>query len=168
MKMAKRIQLTLNKFAIVDDEDHEWLNKNVWYAHKQGNTYYAKRTTSVNNHVIIVHMHREVLGLGVDNGSDYVDHIDRNGLNNQRSNLRICTKSQNGISRPAQSNNTSGYKGVTWDKTRKKWKAQIMLNQKGIFIGRFNTPEEAATAYDKKAIEIFGEFAYTNFDYQED
>lgn len=162
--MSKRINLTQGKSVIVDDDDYEWLSKNNWYAHKQGKTWYAKRTTSINYHVTIIHMHREIMGLGIDNGKVYVDHIDGNGLNNAKSNLRLCTKAQNGMNRGPQRDNSSGYKGVGWDRSRHKWRAQITVNGKNTFIGRYNTKEKAARAYDKKAKELYGEFAYTNFD----
>jgi len=158
--MSKVISLTQGKQVIVDDEDFGWISQWNWYAHKQGNTFYAKRTTGKDRKVIIIHMHREIVqppkGM-------YVDHIDGNGLNNQRSNLRICTKAQNGMNRGKQANNSSGYKGVGWDRTRNKWRAQIKIGQGSVFIGRFDRLEDAIKAYDAKALELFGEFAKTNF-----
>lgn len=146
---------------MVDDENFEFLNQWNWHAHKQGKTYYAKRVTGKNYKVTMIHMHRVVMGNPPPN--IFVDHIDGNGLNNQKRNLRLCTKAQNGMNRTKQANNTSGYKGVRRDKERNKWIAQIKINQKNRFIGRFDSREEAARAYDAKALELFGEFAYTNF-----
>lgn len=91
-----------------------------------------------------------------------VDHIDGNPLNNQRSNLRLCNKSQNGMNRGKQNDNTSGYKGVSWLVNNKKWMAKIQVNTKQIYIGSFNLPEEAAIAYNEMAIKHHGEFAQLN------
>ena len=88
-----------------------------------------------------------------------VDHKDRKGANNIWRNLRVATHSQNHGNRTKLSTNTSGYKGVCWDKSRNKWMSHIMVRGKRITIGRFNTPEQAAEAYRLKALELFGEFA---------
>lgn len=90
----------------------------------------------------------------------HVDHIDRNPLNNCIENLRMATCRQNGINRPRQKNNTSGYKGIIWVKTHKKWCAKIKYNQKNIHLGYFDNIENAREAYNTKAKELFGEFAY--------
>lgn len=89
-----------------------------------------------------------------------VDHRNHNKLDNRKSNLRVCTSSQNSMNRMMQSNNTSGVIGVHYDKHRKKWKAEIKINRKNRYIGRYNTIEEAVNA--RKAAEevLFGEFAY--------
>jgi hypothetical protein len=100
-----------------------------------------------------------------------VDHIDNNKLNNQKSNLRLATHHQNQFNSNLQRNNTSGYIGVVYHKNYKKnkiskmshWHARIKFNSKHISLGYYQTPEEAAKAYDKKAKELFGEFAKTNF-----
>lgn len=97
---------------------------------------------------------------------EVVDHIDRNPCNNKRSNLRGATKSQNGANRRSNRNNTSGYKGVIirgGDTAPNKYRARIKLNYKGVHLGSFPTAEEAARAYDRAAIEAWGEFAVTNF-----
>ena len=92
-----------------------------------------------------------------------IDHIDRNKLNNQRSNLRFCNYTQNQANTPKKPDLTSVYKGVHWDKQKKRWKTQIKFNQKVIYLGRFQSEIEAAKAYDVKAKDLFGEFAKTNF-----
>lgn len=158
--MTKEIELTQGKFVLVDDEDYDYMNQWGWYAHKQGNTFYAKRIIRENNHVIMVHMHREIVQCPE---GKYVDHINGNGLDNRKENLRICNKAENGRNRPKQINNSSGYKGVGWDKEKSRWRAQIMVNQKNKFIGRYDTKEDAAKAYDQEAKRLFGEFAYLNF-----
>jgi len=93
----------------------------------------------------------------------WVDHKDGNGLNNRKANLRLCTNSQNQANRNGtQRNNTSGFNGVTWSKHDKKWRAKIMLNKKRVHLGGYYTAAEAANAYDKAAIKLFGEFARVN------
>ena len=91
-----------------------------------------------------------------------VDHIDRDKLNCQRANLRFTTKQQNTVNSGMWSNNTSGIKGVYWDKARNKWHAQIKVNQKTIGLGRFDTLELATTVRDNAARHYFGHFATTN------
>jgi hypothetical protein len=91
------------------------------------------------------------------------DHIDGNTLNNRRkTNLQICTMQQNLMKSKLYKNNSSGYRGVCWDKTHNKWVANVQYNYKSIRIGSFFKKEEAALAYNVKAIELFGEFAILN------
>lgn len=92
----------------------------------------------------------------------HIDHINRNKADNRFSNLRECDVQQNLINRAIQKNNTSGYKGVSWFHKRSKWVCSIKYNRKTIYIGTFDCKREAARAYNKKAKEIFGEFAYLN------
>jgi hypothetical protein len=91
-----------------------------------------------------------------------VDHADGNGLNNCRHNLRDGAGFKNRANRVLASNNTSGYKGVDWNKQKGKWRAIIMVNKKSIYLGGFDTPEAAADAYDQAAVRYFGEYALTN------
>lgn len=91
-----------------------------------------------------------------------VDHKDRNSFNNSRFNLRIASLSQNGANQDIRSNNTSGYKGVSYVRKGNKWNARIKINYESISLGSFNTPEEAALAYNQAAIQYFGEFAVLN------
>lgn len=88
-----------------------------------------------------------------------VDHDDLNPLNNRIDNLRACNQSENMGNKGKNKNNTSGYKGVYWNKNAKRWHAQITKNRKSIHLGYFKTAEEAHAAYCKAATEIFGEFA---------
>ena len=104
---------------------------------------------------------RKVIGLGIVQKELMVDHINRNGLDNTRKNLRICTRSENLMnSKKPELNSTSKYKGV--NKCGNSWRAEIRLNRKGFYLGKFKTEKEAALAYNKKAIELFGEFARLN------
>lgn len=150
----KQIPLSQRKFALVDDEDFDFLNKFKWYAHKGGNTYYA---VIKENWFIVTRMHRLILG--VENECIIIDHIDRNGLNNQKSNLRICNNSENQANRIKKRFCSSNYKGVYFDKKNNKWICHF--NRK--HIGYFDSEIEAAITYDAAAINKFGEFARTNF-----
>lgn len=159
--MSKQISLTQGKFAIVDDEDYERLNQYRWYAHKDGNTYYAICNIGKQSYPQKIRMHRLILGLKQDDKRQ-TDHRNHNGLDNRKCNIRICTSQQNNQNRKALSY-TSKYKGVSWNKRDCKWKAHICLNYKEIYLGYFDNEIKAAQAYDRKAKELFGEFVYTNF-----
>ena len=152
----KLIPLTQGKFAIVDDEDFEWLNQYKWCAHWDKYNWYAQRRKGRK----IVLMHKEILN--VPEGFE-PDHINRNGLDNQRHNLRICTHAENCRNRKLNHNNKSGFRGVCWDRKSKKWRASIKYCFKTFCLGFFNSEIEAARAYDCKAKELFGEFAYLKF-----
>ncbi len=155
---AKLIPLTKDKFAIVDADDYERLSKYKWHALQDSNNYYARKRRG---HGMVL-MHR--LLLNAPRGL-VVDHINHNGLDNRKSNLRLCTVAENNQnSRPCtRPNKWSKYKGVTFDKNRKLFMAAIIHNKKRYFLGRFDSETDAAKAYDKKASELFGEFAYLNF-----
>jgi len=152
------IPLTQGKFAIVDPEDYDNLIKYKWIAHQDGKKYYAYRTIPYTKKKIA--MHRQIMhapkGL-------IVDHIDGDSLNNRRSNLHICTPAQNGYNRHPSHKSFSGYKGVYWHKHHGKWHVRITKFGRTHYLGSFADPAEAARAYDKKAKELFGEYAYLNF-----
>jgi len=152
-------------FAMVDDDMFDYLNQWSWYAIKSGKLYYASRSAyieTVNGKHIYKNILMSRLILGITDKSILCDHIDRDSLNNQRSNLRIATKSQNAINCHKRPNKTSKYIGVSANKFN-RWSAYITLNQKGYNLGSFKTEEEAAQAYDAKAKEFHGEFANLNF-----
>ena len=154
----REIQLTQGKVALVDDDDFERLSKYKWRTWKHRNTFYAK---SQKNHKTIL-MHREILNTPICFVSD---HIDGNGLNNQKSNLRICTNAENVRHAKRYNTNTTGYKGVRVDKRYKelKFRSVIISDNKTYSLGRFLSSIDAAKAYDKKARELHKEFAITNF-----
>ncbi len=158
----KKISLTQGKFAIVDDEDYEWLSQWKWYAVKKRNSFYVERrspTDPCTHKSSKVSMHRVIMD--AIKGKE-VDHINHDTLDNRRSNLRLCTASENQQNRRPQSNCSSRFKGVCRDRRRRKWGACIYINGKRIGLGSFDSETDAAEAYDKKAQELFGEFAYTN------
>lgn len=156
----KLIPLTQGQFAMVDDEDYEGVAQFKWYAKRYPRTWYAMRGTGkdVNGSVIILRMHHFILG-----SRNMVDHRDHDGLNNQKFNLRHCTQAQNLQNTIAPRNNKSGYKGVYQHSNGKAWIANISSGDKCKYLGIFYDPVEAAKAYDRAAIEKWGEFANPNF-----
>lgn len=138
------------KHAIVDDADFDYLSQFTWrFMHNRGRrTGYAIAKLRGKT----VYMHRIILQA---RSEEQVDHRDGDGLNNTRGNLRICTHSQNLANSVTCRRNTSGFKGVTFDRQAGKWKTQI----KGKHVGFFLDLHEAADAYKRKAEEIYGEFA---------
>ena len=154
--MAKEIKLTQGKVAIVDDADFEYLNQFKWYAN---NNYAVRCFTVSKNKVNRILMHREIMKISK---GLIIDHIDRNGLNNQKNNLRICTNSQNLMNRCKNINNTSGFKGVVYNKLDKKYRAKIYFNSKCISLGCYIDPKDAAKAYNEAALKYHGEFANLN------
>lgn len=153
------IPLTQGKVAVIDFEDFEKVRPYKWYANKVGQRFYAGR----NLHGPVsgsISMHREIMQ--PDDGLD-VHHVDGDGLNNQRNNLRVCTRSENmGAFRRLTANKTSKFRGVSWYSRDSNWEARIKIFGKKLFLGRFATEEDAANAYDKKSRELFGEFSYSN------
>ena len=157
--IMKRIPLTQGQFAIVDDEDFEWLNQWKWYASKDGRTFYAIRKQAVGERKLTVAMHRQILK--AKKGQE-VDHRNGDGLFNVRHNLRLCTK-QNRYNRKLNTSSFSGFKGVVWNRSANKWQSQIGYNGKVFYLGIFFCLVKAAKTYDKAARKYFGEFANTNF-----
>ncbi len=154
---TKRIELTWGKYAVVDAADYDRLSTYRWCAVKEGRSWYAK---TFRRDGMPLSMHRLVIG--APKGL-FVDHIDHNGLNNRRSNLRLCTNQQNQHNRRPNRGGTSRYKGVCFTKSTKKFRAFINHNKKRFHLGYFKNEIDAAKAYDCKARELFGEFAYLNF-----
>ena len=149
------IALTKGKFAIVAAADYERLNRYKWTLSEANGTCYARRQTRGRT----ILMHREVMH--APDGM-MVDHIDRNGLNNHPRNLRLCTARQNAYN-SISAHGTSQYKGVSWDIAAGKWRATINCQGQHYHLGLFDTEIEAARAYDQKARELFGQYAYLNF-----
>lgn len=155
----KKIILNKKFITLVDDEDYEWLSQWKWFAYKARNTYYVSRHSEDGKRV---DMHREILGLKRGDGK-LGDHKDRNGLNNQRYNLRIATRELNGFNCKMKSNNTSGFRGVNWSKGNKMWEAKLKISGRRIRCGYFHDRIQAALAYDRVALQYRGKAAVLNF-----
>lgn len=156
----KAIPLTQGKVALVDDEDFDWLNKWKWCATKDRNTWYAVRAQWKNGKYIRIIMHRLILRAPC--GTE-TDHKDRNGLNNQRDNLRLATTVQNQQNKIKQRGLSSQYKGVSWRKDIAKWRVQIFIKGKRLYLGHFHSEKQAANAYDRAARKHFRKYARLNF-----
>ena len=157
----KLIKLTQGKFAKVDDEDFERLNKYKWCVLKGRHTFYAARhlpgKLSPDRRRKTIRMHRVVMNAppGIE-----CDHVDGIGTNNQKSNLRIATTQENRRNQiKAMSNNKLGIKGVHWDRRKKKFMTQIQVGGKKIHLGRFFCLERAKRVYRDAELKYFGKFA---------
>src|ERR1035437_153618 len=150
----KEVKLTKGKIALVDDEDFEKLILYKWHANLIEGHWYAYRTISKDK--TIESMHSFILKI------KGIDHINNNGLDNRKENLRGCTQTQNNANMKKQANTSSKYKGVSLFKRDNKWRAKIDCNYICHHLGLYDSEESAALAYNKKAIELFGEFARLN------
>lgn len=165
----KLIPLTQGKFAQVDDEDYEHLSKYKWHLMRLGNGNYAARKLWLKDKKkhITISMHREIMKCEMGD-KKIIDHKDRNGLNNQKSNLRFCTHSQNMANRQKKINTLSKYMGIHFNKDKRRsslqwgWVARIKINKKRIYLGCFKTEIEAAKAYNEAAKKNHREFANLN------
>lgn len=157
----KTIQLTQQLDAIVDEQDYEHLRTIRWCVSKNRKSGKTYAVGTINGKQ--VRMHRYLLQ--VTNPNVVIDHINGNGLDNRRANLRLATFAQNTTNSGPKKTNTSGYKGVSFAKGKKSkpWAAYLGGLKKSRFLGYFVTPIEAALAYDKAAAALYGEFAYLNF-----
>ncbi|MBN1795892.1 MAG: HNH endonuclease [Sedimentisphaerales bacterium] len=157
----RRIRLSWDKFAIVDPEDFERLSQYNWYSHKSGKNFYALRTIKKGKKRSKEYMHRAIRPTPDDM---YVDHKNRNTMDNRKANLRRATHTQNVWNRDYGRNNGSSiYIGVSWCKRDEKWLARIGVNGIAIHLGRYKDEAEAARAFDKAAKKHRGEFAVLNF-----
>lgn len=150
MAEPKRIQLTQGLVALVDEEDYERVMSRKWHASVRKHGSYV--TDSKRRY-----LHTFLTGWG------YVDHINGNGLDNRRANLRPATGSQNAYNKGPLPNNTSGFKGVSLHKASGRWVARIYAEKVAHNLGYYDTPTEAARAYDAAARELHREFARLNF-----
>lgn len=156
----KTIELTKGYFASVDDIDYERVIKHSWYTEERssGNVvcHYARSRIFGK----LVYMHRFIIS---DNKEMQIDHIDFNGLNNTRGNLRVCNGLQNSQSRRKRIGCLSKYKGISiFVGRRKKWRASIKHNGKCICLGYYESEKEAAIKYNDAAIKYFGHYAVLN------
>ena len=158
----KLIPLTQGQFAIVDDDEFEYISRFNWHSIRSSarNVWYAARTgRSSSGKEVRIPIQREIMRLSIED-ERVIDHKDGNGLNNQKCNLRICTVQDNARNRPSWGK--SKYKGVTRRASTGKWIARICINYESVYIGIFAEEYDAALAYNLKAEEVFGEFARLN------
>ncbi|MBI3980687.1 HNH endonuclease [Candidatus Microgenomates bacterium] len=151
----KKLKLTNGRFTMVDDNTYGLLMQHKWTIDRSKKGYVIATDMNLYER----RMHRLIAGA---KPGESVDHIDGNPLNNQYTNLRICTHQQNCYNRKLNKNNTSGYKGVSWNRFIGKYTAQIKRNGKQIILGYFQDKKEAAFAYNEAAKKYYREFASLN------
>ena len=144
-----------NLYTIIDNENFEWLNQWKWYCDKG----YVRRNIKIDGKRNHVYMHRVIIDAPEEL---QVDHKNLNTLDNRKSNLRLVTHSGNQFNRKKYRTNTSGFKGVTWNKNHQKWQAQLQLNKKRMYLGFFESCRDAAMAYNIAAEKYHGEYARGN------
>lgn len=158
----RRIELTKGLSTLIADEDYKEVSKYSWYAHKGRHTFYAARRGAGK---VFIYLHRFLLSA---QPNELVDHVNGDGLDNRRQNLRTCSMSQNsGNQHRLRTDNTSGYRGVHQDKRDGSWIAQIRGGGKVRHLGTFKNAKDAAKAYNEAALRQYGEFAKLN-DIQEE
>ena len=153
----KRIGLTQGLFALVDDEDFDWLNKYKWAADVRSDKQkYALRRDKQGK---TIRMHRDIMSVA---DGLVVDHINYNGLDNQRHNLRVCTVQQNSANSRPRSRNTTGYKGLTFVDKNKKWYVRMTVKGETKCLGYYKWKHKAAEVFNENALKFNGEFAHLN------
>jgi len=170
-KNDKIVVINGNYSTIIDKEDYDKvMNACTWFTTKTKDLIYvegrASQFTDKWNRKKKISLHRFLLNLDL-NDKVIIDHKNGITLDNRKQNLRMCTVSENGQNSKLMSHNTSGFKGVSWNKHSKKWEARIMTTLKNgtkyrPLIGSFDDPMLGAIAYDKAALKYFGKFARTN------
>lgn len=150
------IPLTKRYEAVIDAADVPLVSGHNWHAAEKPRTTYAVSKERRGGNLMELQLHRAILS--APDGMQ-TDHIDGDGLNNRRCNLRLATPSENARNQRRARDNTSGFKGVWWHKGRRKWQAQIMAGGRQKYLGLFNTAEEAHAAYCEAARSLHGEFA---------
>lgn len=156
----KKIPLTQNKFALVDDKDFDYLNQWKWCADAKGYAVRSeKRSQTGRDKRNLIRMQREILDAPTDL---FVDHINGDKLDNRRINLRLATPSENMRNRKISYNNKSGYKGVWFNRKKQKYVAYIKFNNRSHVLAHSDDVIDAAHIYNQFAEQIFGEFARLN------
>lgn len=141
--------------ALVDIDDFDVVSGYTWRQRKKPADWVRYAHATKRKKLVVMHT--------LLTGWSLVDHINRNGLDNRRSNLRPATTAENARNSKLYENNTSGYRGVSWHKRDRCWRTQIKVSGKLLELGRFQSPEEAARAYDEASLRYHGEFGRRNF-----
>lgn len=157
MNKAKYLIISGGHKTLLDIEDFAWASVFRWQ-HSHG--YACRRERQPDGSYRKIYLHRLVAGAGKDK---VTDHINKDSLDNRRKNLRVCTHRQNLWNAKRPKNNTSGFKGVQWNKTERKWIARSEHNKRIYILGRYKTATEAARVYDAFVLSNRGEYAVTNF-----
>lgn len=152
----KEIPLTQGKVTLVDDADFDDLAQFKWYARRDRATWYALRKTYQGKKQTTVLMHALIAG-------GLADHRNGNGLDNRRENLRRCTRQQNAANTQVSARSRSGFKGVSFVVPRRKRQVTYQAAMRNKYLGTFERVHDAARAYDRAAVEKYGEFACVNF-----
>jgi len=156
--MSCKIKLTTGEVALVDKEDFSDISAYSWYRMKVGRDSYEKRIYAQSTiDGTSVTMHRLILGFP----DSHIDHINGDGLDNRRQNLRLCSRSQNLCNQGSTEGSSSQFKGV-YNSKRGRWRAELNYEGNRYRLGIFDSEREAALAYDRKALEIHGDFARPN------
>tara|TARA_R100001530_G_scaffold129889_1_gene100468 strand:+ start:342 stop:833 length:492 start_codon:yes stop_codon:yes gene_type:complete len=153
-RQTGEIELINGKKTIVDLCDYDELSGYKWYEIERKHTSHVARWDGKKH----IYMHRQIMNPKDD---ELIDHVNHNGLDNRRSNLRVCTRKENSrncVSRIGKSK----YKGVSWHKASKLWHARIMVDRKSKNLGYFKNEEDAGRAYNNAVVKFFGQFAYPN------
>jgi hypothetical protein len=154
---VSEVRLYCGAVALVDDADLSLVAGYRWHIQQTSPDHrYAKTSLSERRTVL---MHRLILSAP---RGKCVDHIDGNGLNNQRTNLRLCTTAEN-LRNRVRTRSLSGYRGVAWDHIHEKWQAHFTLNRKAVTLGNFKDPADAARCWDEAARKHYGAFGTFNF-----
>lgn len=149
-----------SKACFVDDEDFSILKDRKWsLSNGYPRTGFTNRILNPKKRQIFTRMHKCILWS--PKGTD-IDHMDGNKLNNQKVNLRICSRSENSWNRKKHKNNHSGFKGVSWIKRQQQWDAKICKHGETKFLGYFDSPAEASEVYKKAAKKLFAAYAKLN------
>lgn len=155
--MTKQIELTQGKVALVSDEDYEWLILWKWHYSAGMAVHNGPKARGRQPKCL---MHRLIMDAPA---GMVIDHINHDTLDNRRCNLRICTHAENIRNGLRPKNNTSGFKGVFWERCANRWRARATLDGQSYHLGLFRDPADAARAYDAFVREHFKEFALCNF-----
>ena len=159
---TRTLPLSKDRVALVDDEDYEMLSHWKWHLITTKTGEYACRNIHwpARGYGFKIMLHRAIL---LPSPDEQIDHINGDGLDNRRCNLRLCTQTENSRNQ-RKTRGSSRYKGVCWSANRKRWQVDIKSPERRIFLGYFTDETQAGLAYDQAARDLFGDFACLNFD----